>query len=334
MSERTRSLVLGTAIVAMAVALVALIVTNPSNVDRVESIGQQIKCPVCQGESIADSPAQMARDMMDLVAERVADGFDDEAVINELLSSFSGAVLLDPPIAGSTLALWLAPIGALVIGFAVIVWWRRHADPGDVSSPAGRGVTPRVVIPLAVLIVALGVAAVVTSVLVEDGQGAASGVANLADEDLDDVSNATLEAVVAANSDHPAIDGMRLALAERYFEVGDYQSAFPHYLEVASSSNATTNQAVAALVSLGWMVWDGNGEAERAIELFDEALRIDDTSSTAKYLKGEVVWCGLGDSDAAASLFEEALAEPGVSEGSRARIESSLAAVNAGEECT
>ncbi|MGD2101501.1 MAG: cytochrome c-type biogenesis protein CcmH [Acidimicrobiia bacterium] len=333
MSERARSLVFATAIVTMAVALLALIATNPSDVDRVESIGQQIKCPVCQGESIADSPAQMARDMMDLVAERVADGLDDEAVINELLSSFSGAVLLDPPVAGSTLALWLAPIGALVVGFAVIVWWRRHADAEREPTPTGRGVTPRVVIPLAVLIVALGVAAILTSVLVEDGQGAASGVADLAGDDLEEVSNETLEAVIAANVDHPAIDGMRLALAERYFEVGDYQSAFPHYLEVASSPNASADQAVAALVSLGWMVWDGNGEAERAIELFDEALRIDGASYTAKYLKGEVVWCGLGDADAAASLFEEALADPGVSEASRIRIESSLAAVNAGEEC-
>src|SRR5918995_5443876 len=137
MPERLRNVVTAGLLVAMAGVLVVLVATSPTDADRVESIGERIKCPVCQGESIADSPSQLARDMMALVRQRVAEGQTDEAIVNELLASYSGAVLLDPPASGWTLVLWLAPILALGAGVGVIVWWKRHPspeDPGTVST--------------------------------------------------------------------------------------------------------------------------------------------------------------------------------------------------------
>ncbi|MGB8360154.1 MAG: cytochrome c-type biogenesis protein CcmH [Acidimicrobiia bacterium] len=330
MSERTRSLTFAGILVALATVLVVLVATSPSDVDRVESIGQRIKCPVCQGESIADSPSTMARDMMDLITERVDAGFTDQAIIDELLESYSGALLLDPPTGGATLLLWLAPLGALAVGVVVILWWRRHpreeAD-GEEASP------PRRLAPTVVLGVAFVAIVVVATMALRDQPGPAAGVADLSAQDLSEVSNETMEAVIASNLDNPQIDGMRLALAERYFQSGDYKSAFPHYLAVAESGTASADEVVAALVRLGWMVWDGNAEAEAAINLFDQALEVNPGSSTAKYLKAEVLWCGLGDTTEAATLFQDVLADPNLNAEARAQVETSLEDINSGVGC-
>ncbi|HET9260220.1 MAG TPA: cytochrome c-type biogenesis protein CcmH [Acidimicrobiia bacterium] len=333
MSERSRSIVIGCLLAVMTVALVALVVTAPSDVDRVETIGEQIKCPVCQGESIANSPSQMARDMMTLVSERVASGQSDEAIIDELLASYSGAVLLDPPASGATLVLWLAPLAAVGLGAVVIVWWRRHPREEVAAETERTDRKSRLVTPM-VLGLSFAVIVVVAGFFLQERSGPATGVADLAGQDLDDVSNETMEAVIAANADDPQIDGMRLALAERYYEEGDYRAAFPHFLEVAGSATATDPQAVTALIRLGWMAWDGNAEAEAAIGLFDQALAIDASSSTALYLKGQVLWCGTEDNESAAALFEQVLADPDLSEEARQRVSADLDRVDSGATCT
>lgn len=330
MSERARNFVAAVVLVAMAATLAVLVATAPTEVDRVQSIGERIKCPVCQGESIANSPAEMARDMMDLVSDRVAAGSTDEAIVAELLDSFSGAVLLDPPVRGSTLVLWLAPVAALAIG-AIVIWAWKRQPPAGVPEDKDRR---RILLPLIILGGALAVIVGLASFFLQERDGPASGVADLSGQDLDDVSNETMEAVIAANVDNPQVDGMRLALAERYFEIGDYRSAFPQYLDVAESPNATDPQAVTALVRLGWMAWDGNAEAEAAIGLFDQALAIDDSSSTAMYLKGQVIWCGTGDADTAADLFEAVLANPDLPAESRALVQDDLEAASSGVGCT
>lgn len=318
----------------MAAALVTLVATSPSESDRVQSIGERIKCPVCSGESIAASPAQMARDMMALVEERVADGLTDQEIIDELLFSYSGAVLLDPPARGSTLVLWLAPAAALALGVGVIVWWRRHPSAPRQGEPASTRSRARRLAPLLVLGGALAVIVVVAAAFLQDRAGPASGVADLAGEDLEDVSDETMEAVIAANSDHPQVDGMRLALAERYYEAGDFRSAFPHYLAVAESGNASDPQAVTALIRLGWMAWEGNGEVEAAVDLLDEALAIDETSDTARYLKAQVLWCGAGELETAARLLEQVLADPDLADDSREVVQADLEAIDSGATCT
>jgi len=333
MSERIRNSVTIGLIVIMAVALITLVMTSSTEADRVESIGNSIKCPVCQGESIANSPSQMARDMMALVEERVADGASDDAIIDELLFSYSGAVLLDPPASGATLVLWLAPLAAVVLGVGIILWWRRHPTgtaPGEPATPSSRA---RRLGPMLGLAVAFAVIVVVAGFFLQDREGAASGVADIAGQDLEDVSNETMEAVIEANADHPQVDGMRLALAERYYEEGDFRSAFPHYLAVAESANATDPQAVTSLIRLGWMAWQGNGEADAALDLLDQALALDADSDTARYLKAQVLWCGPGEFEKAAGLLEEILADPELADDSRDLIESDLAAIESGRSC-
>ena len=334
MSERARNSFFALVIALLAGLIAFLVLTNPSDVDRVERLGSQIKCPVCQGESIANSPAQMARDMMDLVSERVTDGATDQAIVNELLASYSGAVLLDPPVSGGTLALWLAPLAALAIGIGVIVWWRRHPGSDASSDPAyPERSRSRLLIGGLILAVAFGGIVLAVGFFLQDRGGPASGVATADVESLDSVSNETMEAVITANTDDPQINGMRLALADRYYELGDYQSAFPHYLTVAESEAASDGEAVAALVRLGWMAWDGNGASDAALGMLDQALAIDGSSATARYLKGQVLWCGADDKEAAAALFSEVLADGDLSGDSRAQVEADLSAVSQGLGC-
>ena len=333
MSERLRNVTTVMLLVLMAATLVFLVATAPSDSDRVQSLGQRIKCPVCQGESIADSPSQMARDMMALISERVDAGADDDTIVDELLASYSGAVLLDPPASGATLVLWLAPIAAVAVGAVVIYWWRRHPAPDSADGEKPEGTRARRLAPLLVLAGAFAVIVVVAGFFLQDRDGPASGVADLAGQDLDDVSNETIEAVIAANVDHPQVDGMRLALAERYYEEGTFSEAFPHYLAVAESADASQPQAVTALIRLGWMAWQGNGEAETAVELLDQALAIDARSDTARYLKAQVLWCGIGDLDRAEILLDDVLSDPEIEADVRDFVSADLEAVQSGETC-
>ena len=334
MSERLRNGLTILAISVMGLALVALMATSPSADDRLARLGASIMCPVCQGESIAQSPAPMARDMMALIEERIEDGATDTEIVQELLSSFTGAVLLDPPVSGPTVVLWLAPAVALMLGVAVIWRWRRQPVADAMTSADSPPKTPgRRAGTVLVMIFALAGVVVTAGFFLRERDDTAVGVAALESEDLDQVSNETMEAVIAANLDNPAIDGMRLALAERYFTAGDYRLAFPHYLAVAESGLASEPQVVTALVGLAWMAWDGNGEAETAIGLFDEALAIDGQSVPARYLKGRVLWCGVGEPEAAAVLLSSVLDDDGLTPESRALIENDLAAIGDGEDC-
>lgn len=332
MSERARNVVIVVALVAMATLLGVLVLTNETPADRVESLGEQIKCPVCQGEAIGNSPAQMARDMMALVSERVDEGRTDQEIIDELLNSYSGAVLLDPPAEGATLVLWLAPAVALLVGAAVIYWWRRHPAPDSSTDPEVR--PPRRLAPLLLLGAAFAGIVVTAGFFLQDRQGTTSGVADISDQDLSDVSNETMEAVIAANAEHPDVDGMRLALAERYFTGGDYRSAFTHYLAVAESENADEQQVVASLVRLGWMAWAGNSEVDAALGLFDQALAIEPDSATALYLKGQVLWCGAGDTETAEDLFTAVLDDPDLTNTARTDVSADLDALRSGASCT
>ncbi len=332
MSERTKNLLIAGVTLAMTVALVLMVATNETPDDRVERIGSSIKCPVCQGEAIADSPAQMATDMMALVEERVVAGATDDEIIDELLGSFSGAVLLDPPLSGATLILWLAPIAALVAGVAVVLWWRSH--PGQAAPDERPPVTgSRRLVGGLILVGGFVAIVVVAGTLLQDRAGPAEGVADVDVQNLEDVSNETMEAVIAANQDNPQINGMRLALAERYFQTGDYRSAFPQYLQVAQDEQSTDDEATTALVRLGWMAYDGNGEVDTAVTLLDEALAISPDSQTALYLKGQVLWCGAGDNVEAVELFEQILADAGLEDATRESVEADLTLASAGEPC-
>jgi cytochrome c-type biogenesis protein CcmH len=331
MSERTRSLLFAGLLVALAAAMTVLIATDPTEEDRVARLGASIMCPVCQGEAIIHSPSQMARDMMGLVEERVGQGATNEQIIDELMAAYGSNILLDPPVSGPTLILWLTPILALAAGVGVILWWRRHpgVPPGEevVSNTRGRRAAGALILigSAAAVVIAVGF-------FLQERDDLGGGLADVDVASLDEVSNETMEAVIGANLDHPLVSGMRLALADRYLEEGDYRAAFPHYLGVAESQNATTSEKVAALAGLGWMTWDGNQQAETALGLFDRALTLDPNSIPVRFLKARVLACAGGPADAEAML-SEILEFTTLTEEWRRAVEEQLSAVRAGEGC-
>lgn len=109
-----------------------LIAGEAGEEDRAAALGARIRCPVCQGESIADSPAGYARDMMAFVEERIAAGWSDEQILDHLEQRFAG-IRLDPPWAGRTLLLWLAPLAVAGAGATLVV--RRLRRPPEKPPP-------------------------------------------------------------------------------------------------------------------------------------------------------------------------------------------------------
>lgn len=78
-----------------------------------------LRCVVCQGQSIADSDADMAGEMRALVRTRIAGGERPGAVRNWLIARYGDYVTYDPPLSAATLPLWIAPFALLVVGVAL-----------------------------------------------------------------------------------------------------------------------------------------------------------------------------------------------------------------------
>ena len=116
MSDRWRRL-LGAVVTTMLASIVVwgLFTGEPTDSDRVAALGARIKCPVCQGESIVDSPSGYARDILGFVEEKVEEGWSDDEIVTYLEGRFAG-IRLDPPFSGATLVLWLLPVLALIVG--------------------------------------------------------------------------------------------------------------------------------------------------------------------------------------------------------------------------
>ena len=132
MSDRLLRLIRLAVTVGLATFVVfATVTADPPDEDRARQIGSQVRCPVCEGESIAASPAPLAEDMMALVRVRIEQGWSDEQIIDELIAAYSGSQLLDPPFGIETAALWLIPAVVLAVGVAVGVSRTRSSElPG------------------------------------------------------------------------------------------------------------------------------------------------------------------------------------------------------------
>jgi cytochrome c-type biogenesis protein CcmH len=100
---------------------------DPAKEALAREIGRELRCLVCQNQSIEDSDAQLARDLRRLVRERVAAGEDQAAVIRFVHQRYGDFVLLRPPVTAATMLLWATPVLALGGGIAVIMFRRRRA---------------------------------------------------------------------------------------------------------------------------------------------------------------------------------------------------------------
>lgn len=89
---------------------------DPAKEGQAKALMEKLRCLVCQGQSIADSDADMAADMRGLVRERIANGETPDQVHQWLVQRYGEAVTYDPPFGWATAPLWIAPILLLVLG--------------------------------------------------------------------------------------------------------------------------------------------------------------------------------------------------------------------------
>jgi cytochrome c-type biogenesis protein CcmH len=94
---------------------------NPTLEQRAEQIGRQLRCLVCQNESIEDSGADLARDLRRIVRTQVAEGRTDSQVMAWMTARYGNFVRLAPPLIPATLLLWGMPVLALLIGFGIVL---------------------------------------------------------------------------------------------------------------------------------------------------------------------------------------------------------------------
>lgn len=102
--------------------------------DRVDRIAAELRCPVCQGLSVEDSPSDTARSMKALVATRVAEGRTDDQIRAEFQRSYGDWILLSPPLLSGSGLVWLAPV-AVVIAGALFALDRSRAPALPLASP-------------------------------------------------------------------------------------------------------------------------------------------------------------------------------------------------------
>jgi len=118
---------------------------DPAKEARAREIGKQLRCLVCQNQSIFDSNADLARDLRMVVRERIDVGDDDSAIIAFVSQRYGDFVLLNPPVKTTTYVLWAAPLIFLLgaLGLGTVYLRRRRPVTDDALSEADRAAARR-----------------------------------------------------------------------------------------------------------------------------------------------------------------------------------------------
>ena len=110
------------------------ILKDPTLESRARALSQELRCMVCQNQSIDDSDAPLAKDLRVLVRERLSAGDSDNQVIDFLVARYGEFVLLKPRMGWRTILLWLAPFAVLLAGALALLLRRRRDDPAVAGS--------------------------------------------------------------------------------------------------------------------------------------------------------------------------------------------------------
>ena len=92
---------------------------------RMVVLAEELRCLVCQNESLASSHAALAEDLRREVRELMQKGMSDQEIKDYLVARYGDFVLYEPPVKGSTLVLWLGPFALLLGGLGVLVYQLR-----------------------------------------------------------------------------------------------------------------------------------------------------------------------------------------------------------------
>lgn len=114
------------------------ILPDPALEARAREISKLLRCPVCQGENIDDSNADISRDLRLIVRERLLAGDSNDAVVDYVVDRYGEFVLFEPRATGANLLLWLAGPGMLILGGGIAFLWvrsRRNAGAPAALTP-------------------------------------------------------------------------------------------------------------------------------------------------------------------------------------------------------
>lgn len=129
-------------LIVLAAAVWVLLEPKETQLDeRVRAVASQLRCPVCQGESIQDSPSELSRDMRGVVREMLAAGRSEDEVKTYFVERYGEWILLEPKPTGFNLTVYILPALAL-LGGAVLVYvlarkWTRAGNRESVPAIAG-----------------------------------------------------------------------------------------------------------------------------------------------------------------------------------------------------
>jgi cytochrome c-type biogenesis protein CcmH len=117
--------------------------------DRVRRVAKQLRCPICESVSVADSPAELAVQMRGVIRARLEAGVSEEAILSYFGQAYGDTVFLEPPRRGLGWLVWLGPVAALVAG-ALLLWavlrvWVRPKQ--EASQPPGSARNGVVAVP-------------------------------------------------------------------------------------------------------------------------------------------------------------------------------------------
>jgi cytochrome c-type biogenesis protein CcmH len=94
---------------------------------RARAISAELRCVVCQNQSIDDSDAELAKDLRNVIRTRIVAGDSDQEAIDFVVARYGEFVLLRPPFKGATIILWLGPLLFALFGLiGIILYYKRH----------------------------------------------------------------------------------------------------------------------------------------------------------------------------------------------------------------
>ena len=126
------------AIALLVVAAAVLFAARPHEVtadERIDQITAELRCPVCQGLSVKDSTSETARQMRDLVAQRVREGKTNAEIEAEFRAAYGDWIFLSPPVASWSGLVWLVPLAALGAGLVLVSGRLRGAETPPAAEP-------------------------------------------------------------------------------------------------------------------------------------------------------------------------------------------------------
>jgi len=150
--KQRRSLLILLALIALvgAVWTYMLVAIPPQQTldQRAYYVGEQIKCPVCQNEAVADSSASIAEQMRLVIRQQLQEGKSEQQVLQYFAAHYGNQILLTPPPQGFNLLAWLAPVAMLLLGLALLTFvardWRRQGLPKVATNVGTESAEPQV----------------------------------------------------------------------------------------------------------------------------------------------------------------------------------------------